>query len=39
MTMKIGNWTNPYPTIRSLGRDGGFGDDRTATQHEARHIH
>jgi hypothetical protein len=23
----------------SAGRDGGFGDDRTATQHEARHVH
>jgi len=23
----------------SAGRDSGFGDDRTATQHEARHIH
>ena len=22
----------------SAGRDGGLGDDRTATQHEARHI-
>jgi hypothetical protein len=23
----------------SAGRDGDFGDDRTATQHEAPHIH
>ena len=23
----------------SAGRDSGLGDDRTATQHEARHIH
>jgi len=23
----------------SAGRDSGFGDDGTATQHEARHIH
>ena len=23
----------------SAGRDSGFGDDRTATQHEARQIH
>jgi hypothetical protein len=23
----------------SAGLDGGFGDDRTATQHEGRHIH
>ena len=23
----------------SVGRDSDFGDDRTATQHEARHIH
>jgi hypothetical protein len=23
----------------SAGRDSGFGDDTTATQHEARHIH
>jgi hypothetical protein len=23
----------------SAGRDSGFGDDRTTTQHEAHHIH
>jgi hypothetical protein len=23
----------------SAGQDSGFGDDRTATQHEARHVH
>jgi hypothetical protein len=25
--------------VSSAGRDSGFDDDRTATQHEARHIH
>ena len=27
-----------YPAV-SAGRDSGFGDDSTATQNEARHVH